>query len=111
MFGIGVPEIIIILAVALIVIGPKKLPDLAKTVGRAMGELKKATTDFKESIKIDDELKDVKKAFDDMNKDIRETVDIKIGAENIVQDVSTPPDDKKGGKEEETAESEGLLKR
>ena len=41
MFGIGMPEMILILAVALIVIGPKKLPDLAKSLGRALGEFKK----------------------------------------------------------------------
>jgi sec-independent protein translocase protein TatB len=43
MFGIGMPEMFLILAIALIVIGPKKLPDLAKSLGRAFGEFKKAT--------------------------------------------------------------------
>jgi len=69
MFGIGMPEMILILAVALIVIGPKKLPDLAKSLGKAMGEFKKATRDLKDSMQIDAELKDVKTAFDDMGKD------------------------------------------
>jgi sec-independent protein translocase protein TatB len=63
MFGIGMPEMILILAVALIVIGPKKLPDLAKSLGKAMGEFKKATSDLKDSMQIDTELKDVKDAF------------------------------------------------
>lgn len=74
MFGIGMPEMLLILAIALIVIGPKKLPDLAKSLGRALGEFKKATGDLKESLEIDTDLKDVKKAFDEMNQDVRGTV-------------------------------------
>jgi len=69
MFGIGMPEMILILAVALIVIGPKKLPDLAKSLGKAMGEFKRATSDLKESMQIDTELKEVKSTFDDLAKD------------------------------------------
>jgi sec-independent protein translocase protein TatB len=72
MFGIGMPEMILILAVALIVIGPKKLPDLAKSLGKAMGEFKKATSDLKESMQIDSELKDLKTTFDDIEKDAKE---------------------------------------
>ena len=75
MFGIGMPEMILILAVALIVIGPKKLPDLAKSLGRAMGEFKKATSDLKESMQIDAELKDVKTAFNDMGKENKKETD------------------------------------
>ncbi len=62
MFGIGMPEMILILAIALIVIGPKKLPDLAKSLGRAMREFKKATNELKETMQIDNELTEVKKA-------------------------------------------------
>ncbi|MBW2652632.1 MAG: twin-arginine translocase TatA/TatE family subunit, partial [Deltaproteobacteria bacterium] len=46
MLGIGMQEIIIILVVALIVIGPKKLPDLAKALGRALGEFRRAADDL-----------------------------------------------------------------
>lgn len=74
MFGIGMPEMILILAVALIVIGPKKLPDLAKSLGRAMGEFKKATSDLKQSMEADTGLSDVKETLDDINKDLKESI-------------------------------------
>jgi len=70
MFGIGMPEMLLILAIALIVIGPKKLPDLAKSLGRALREFKKATSELKDSLEFDSELKDVKKSFNDISSDI-----------------------------------------
>ena len=77
MFGIGMPELLLLLAIALIVIGPKKLPDLAKSLGRAMREFKKATNEFKETIQIDEDLSDVKKAFDGLGDDIKDSVSLK----------------------------------
>ena len=74
MFGIGMPEMILILAVALIVIGPKKLPDLAKSLGRAMGEFKKATSDLKQSMETDTGLSEVKETLDDINSDIKQSI-------------------------------------
>jgi sec-independent protein translocase protein TatB len=73
MFGIGMPEMLLILAIALIVIGPKKLPDLAKSLGRALGEFKKATSELKDSLQIDSELKDVKTTFDEINQDLKDS--------------------------------------
>ena len=55
MFGLGLTEIIIILVVALLVVGPKKLPELAKTLGRSMGEFRRTADDFKESIYRDED--------------------------------------------------------
>ena len=74
MFGIGMPEMILILAVALIVIGPKKLPDLAKSLGRAMGEFKKATSDLKESMEADTGISEVKDTLNDINSDIKQSI-------------------------------------
>jgi TatA/E family protein of Tat protein translocase len=76
MFGIGMPELLLILAIALIVIGPKKLPDLAKSLGRTLREFKKATNEFKETIQIDEDLTDVKKSFDDIGNDIKDSVSL-----------------------------------
>ncbi len=53
MFGIGFNEIIIILVIALIVIGPKKLPDIAKALGKGYREFKKAFDDVKDELNID----------------------------------------------------------
>ena len=50
MFGIGMPELLIILALALILIGPKKLPEMARSLGRGMAEFRRASNDIKESI-------------------------------------------------------------
>jgi len=46
MFGIGPTELIVILVIALLVIGPKKLPDLAKSLGKGLAEFRRATSDI-----------------------------------------------------------------
>jgi len=71
MFGIGMPEMLLILAIALIVIGPKKLPDLAKSLGKALREFKKATSELKESIDLDSDIKEVRENFDDIREEVK----------------------------------------
>lgn len=81
MFGLGMPEILLILAIALMVIGPKKLPELAKTLGRAMGEFKRSAQDFKNSIDMETTVKDLK-----------DIADPKIDLEGIIKNTDTKDD-------------------
>ena len=51
MFGsLGVPEILFILVLALLVFGPRRLPELGRTIGRAMGEFRRASTDLQRTL-------------------------------------------------------------
>ena len=76
MFGIGMPELIIILAIALIVIGPSKLPDLARALGRGMSEFRKATQEIKDSLDLDEDLQDVKQDLADSISGIDQPLDL-----------------------------------
>ena len=49
MFGIGFPELLLIAVIALVVIGPKRLPDLAKALGRGFAEFRRATDELKQT--------------------------------------------------------------
>jgi len=53
MFGIGMTEMILIAALALIVLGPKKLPDLARSLGKGFAEFKRATNELKNTIDLE----------------------------------------------------------
>ncbi len=71
MFGIGLPEMIVILAVALIVVGPDKLPELARSLAKGIQELKKTIDQVKESINeegnvLGDVHHELKKTADDL---------------------------------------------
>ncbi|MCY4388396.1 MAG: Sec-independent protein translocase protein TatB [Desulfurellaceae bacterium] len=50
MFGIGMPELVVIMVVALIVLGPKRLPEAARGLGKAFAELRRATSGITEEL-------------------------------------------------------------
>jgi Tat protein translocase TatB subunit len=76
MFGIGMPELIVIMVIALIVIGPKKLPDLAKALGRGMAQFRKASEEIKDSLELDEDLQDAKKDLADTISAINRPLDM-----------------------------------
>ena len=101
MFGIGMPEMLVILALALIIIGPKKLPDLAKSLGRAMREFKKATSEFKETIQLESELSDVKETFNDISDEVKDAVDLNLKHEKQKADKNGSDNEKSEEKDNE----------
>ncbi len=75
MFGIGLPELILILALALIVVGPDKLPDLARSVAKGVMDLKKTANTLKESLnEHGNPLDDIKPELEDAAKAIKDDV-------------------------------------
>ena len=77
MFGIGLPEMIIIAVVALIFIGPDKLPGVLRSIGKGLVELKRATSDVRSTVqeemqKIEEEieLKEVREAAQDFKNEL-----------------------------------------
>ena len=61
MFGIGFPELLMIMALALIVLGPKRLPDLARALGRGLSEFKRASDELKQTFSDEVRSNDLKR--------------------------------------------------
>jgi TatA/E family protein of Tat protein translocase len=107
------PDLLVILAIALIVFGPKKLPEIAKTIGKAMGEFKKTTDELEESIGIK-ELTELRSnltgidLFTNLAEDVsasmvaKEVTEAPVKADDAVQLGNTGKREKK-----KTAKSEG----
>jgi len=95
MFGnIGLPELMVIMILALLVFGPKKLPEIGRTIGKAVREFKRSTDEikekFEEQIRVD-EFKSLKDDLNGLKKDIRE-VDI---TKDIAKDLTGNGEDQK----------------
>jgi Tat protein translocase TatB subunit len=120
MFDIGMPEMIMIFIVALLVVGPKKLPEIAKALGKGLGELKRSFQDVKDTVQeefeestseirdavtdvkkqIQSEVEDSGKAVQETMKDVKEQIDqetgdlnkaIDGGQDEAVKDAGTGP--------------------
>ncbi len=82
MFGIGLPEMVIIVVIALIFIGPQQLPDVIRSVGRGLVQLKRATNDIRTTVQ--DEMTQIEKELD-----VKELKEVKDEVQNTIGNVSS----------------------
>lgn len=75
MFGIGFQEMLVIAVLALVFIGPKKLPEVAKAIGKTLAEFKRAVEDVKETVN-DEMFKEERKLLTNEYEDMKSSVNI-----------------------------------
>lgn len=97
MFGIGAPELVVILIVALVVLGPKRLPELAKGLGRTLGEFRRATSGITEEldnarIMLEEEVRQAERTAQYENTLDKNTLDKNTPAEPTGPGITTPSD-------------------
>jgi sec-independent protein translocase protein TatA len=112
MFGIGGGELVFILFIVLMLFGSDKIPEIARTMGKAMAQLKNATNDIKSEIQkgadangLTDTFKDIHGNFTDVSQNIQ--AEISKAKDNIANQV-TPKID---GVQEEIEDITGPIKR
>lgn len=92
MFGIGMTELLVILGIALIVFGPKRLPELAKHLGKALREFKKATDEVKENIGLNElDLNNLNSIDETPSTSKEEAAPTDEGKEKAPSDEDSPP--------------------
>jgi TatA/E family protein of Tat protein translocase len=113
-FGtLGMPELILIFVVALLLFGPRKMPQIGRSIGRALGEFRRASNEFKRTIEDEvaaDDVRDVKKDLEDLRdvgrdfSKLRKSFDKPV--DSVVRKVLDPgdePGDEPGKSEESTS--------
>lgn len=96
------PELIVIMVIALIVLGPSKLPELARAIGKGLAEFKKATQEIKESLNIEGEIREAKEDLADSISGLNEPLD--INAIHVPSEKKSHMEGKDDSKEVETKE-------
>jgi sec-independent protein translocase protein TatA len=76
MFGsIGMPELVIILVIALIIFGPRKLPELGRSLGRSLGEFKKASNELRSTLEEEVRVEEQKEQRSKMEAEQQSAID------------------------------------
>lgn len=75
MFDLGIQELIVIFIVTLLVFGPKKLPELGYTLGKTLGEIRKAFHSAKEE--MEKEINEVKETVENVKRDLKDPLELK----------------------------------
>ncbi|MCX7974125.1 MAG: TatA/E family twin arginine-targeting protein translocase [Candidatus Aminicenantes bacterium] len=71
MFGnLGFPELLIILIIALLIFGPKKLPEVGRNIGRAIKEFRRASDELREKIEDEIRAEDLRNLQEELRKDV-----------------------------------------
>jgi len=92
MFGIGIPELILIAVIALIVVGPKNLPELAKSLGKGLSAFRRATDDVTDNIRESIHADELKKDVDDFKNSLLYGKQAAAGPESSASPAATAPD-------------------
>jgi sec-independent protein translocase protein TatB len=84
MLNIGPPELLLILVIALVVVGPQRLPELGRTIGRGLRELRKVQDDVRDMVNtgLDDDLKETAAELKRSASDLRNATDIRSAFRN-----------------------------
>jgi Tat protein translocase TatB subunit len=94
MFNVGTPELLVIFVIALIFLGPHQLPELAKSLGKFMREVKRATNEMNNALQKEaQQFKDIHK---DTTEDLKKVIDVKAITEDLsVSSQEKPKNDPK----------------
>ncbi len=89
MFGIGTWELVVILVLALIVLGPEKLPDMARKIGRTVARLRRTADEVKREIDLDGIQQDL--ARDDDLRALQEDLDVRAQMRRAISELELAP--------------------
>jgi TatA/E family protein of Tat protein translocase len=99
-FGtLGMPELILIFVVALLLFGPRKMPEIGKSIGRAMGEFRRASNEFKRTIEDEvasEDIREVEKDLKEITKVVKDPIGVSDLKESIKTSIDPPPESRTG---------------